>query len=193
MRVRVVAVLLLIVALAGAFFAYQHREGLLKRFRHHVLGDHAPPRGVLDVGERLPALQFRALDGSLTSLTPRPGRILFLDVFTTWCPDCVNETPALQQLRKATASKPVDIVGIDQQEDPATINAFISRFGLTYPIVIDEDNITQLTFGVHYIPVAYLVDSTGMVKGHVIGPQSFAEMQRLVDDALHNRAVGFGS
>lgn len=193
MRSRPLLVVLLIAAVLVIALLVQHRHGILYRLRHHSLVVNSPPRGVLDVGERLPAVTFATLDGSSTAITARPGRVLFLDVFTTWCPDCINETPALEQLRRATTAQPVDIVGLDQQEDAATINQFIARFGLTYPILIDEDNVTQRSFGVHYIPVAYVIDSKGVVRGHIIGPQTFAEMKRLVDDVLHERPVGFRS
>lgn len=184
----VVAVLLLLLAA----FAYHHRLGIAQRYRHSVLGLHTPPPGVLNVGQRLPAVQFTALDGSRAPIVVKPGRVLYLDVFTTWCPDCIKETPALEQLRQATAGQPVDIIAIDQQEDAATVNAFIQRQGLTFPVYIDEESITQSAFGVRYIPVAYIIDGSGIVLAHVIGPQSLDEMKRLVDDALHGRRVGLG-
>lgn len=192
MRLRFAIAALLIIALLVAGLAYKHRQGLVERFRYYVLGIHAAAPRMLDVGDRLPAVSFTGLDGSRATLAARPGRILFVDVFTTWCPDCINETPALEQLRKATVAKPVDIVGLDQQEDPATINQFVARFGLTYPIFIDQENVTQ-SFGVHYIPVKYIVDDHGVIRGHIIGPQTLAELKRLVDDALHHRPVGLRS
>jgi len=192
-RWRLVIIVLVVLAIVATPFAWEHKHGIATRFRHYVLGIHTPPPGILDVGARFPAFPFATLDGSKAEVLPRPGRILYVVVFTTWCPDCVNETPALEQLRQATASKPVDIIGLDQQEDPATINSFIQRFGLTFPILIDQENVTAESFGVHYIPVAYIIDSKGVVRGHVIGPQTLPEMMRLIEDALHGRPVGLGS
>ena len=193
MRSRIGLILLLAIVVVAAAFVYRHRAGIEYRFERHIFAiNHGPP-GLLKVGDHLPSLTFASLDGSRQRIAAQPGHIMYLDVFTTWCPDCITETPALQQLRRVTASQPVDVVGLDQQEDAATIDRFISTYGLTFPIFIDDQNMTQQVFGVHYIPVAYIVNSDGVVLGHIIGPQTLPEMKRLVDDALHKRPVGLRS
>jgi len=188
-----VVILALLATVAVVGIAYRHRVGIRVRIERYLDGRSVSSRHTLRVGERFPDVKFLTLDGSRAPLASRPGRIMLVDVFTTWCPDCIDEAPALQGLAQATARLPVDIVGIDQQEDATTINRFMASHGLNYPVVIDDQNVTEEQFGVHYIPVAYLVDSRGIVRGHIIGPQTLPELQRLVDDALHNRPVGLGS
>ena len=190
MRARLALILLLGILVLAAPFVYKHRAGIEYRIERRVLGLKHLSTGVLKVGDHLPSVTFASLDGSRGMLAAQPGHIMYLNVFTTWCPDCIDETPALQQLRQVTASQPVDVVGLDQQEDADTINRFIHSYSLTFPIFIDDQNITQQLFGIHYIPVTYIVNSEGVIVGRVIGPQTLPEMKRLVDDALHKRPVG---
>src|ERR1700737_4244167 len=190
MRSRLPLCLVCIFFVGGALFLYQHRYGVVARVRAFM--NIKPPaniRTVLEAGQRLPAVQLVSLGGQRLSVTPQPGHVLYLNVFTTWCPECQKETPALEELRKATKAMPVDIVGVDQEEEIATVRQFVQNYGLTYPVLIDEGGVTHSLMGVRYIPTSFIVDSRGTIRARITGAITLAQMEQAVNMVLQGKKI----
>ncbi|HEV2877955.1 MAG TPA: TlpA disulfide reductase family protein [Candidatus Eremiobacteraceae bacterium] len=190
MQSRRAPLLLIIFLIVLAAFLYHHRYGVMSRVR--ALMNIKPPsntRTVLEAGQRLPAVQLTNLGGQQLVLAPQPGHVLYLNVFTTWCPECQKETPALEELRKKTAGMPVDIIGVDQEEDIAPISDFVQRYGLTYPIFIDSSGVTHTAMGVRYIPTSFIVDSHGVVRARITGAITLAQMEQAVNMVLRGGRI----
>ncbi|HXW51763.1 MAG TPA: TlpA disulfide reductase family protein [Candidatus Acidoferrales bacterium] len=175
---------LAIFLVAFLILAYMHRHGVKVLLRTLVFGQQTPVRVHLDLGEKLPAVSFVDLLGNRTNVAPQRGRVLVLNVFATWCPDCNQEAPALSQLATEYAGKPVDIIGIDQDEYPAVILAFARQYSWNFPIYIDHEHQTNSMLGVHFIPATFVMDDRGRVWANVAGPLTLAQMQQLVQTGL---------
>lgn len=188
MRSRRAPLLLLVVVLLLAAFLFQHRHGVIARFRQ-LTNIKPTGRAVLEAGQPLPAFQLTTLGGQRLAVTPRPGHIMLLNVFATWCPNCQEETPALETLSKRTASMPVDIVGIDQEEDIATVSDFVRHYNLTYPIFLDNEGVTHGLLGARFIPTSFLIDSHGVIRARMTGALTLAQMEQLVQETLQARPV----
>jgi thiol-disulfide isomerase/thioredoxin len=173
---------LLLLSLLFALLAYQHRERLIGIVEHRILGINTTPH-LVAVGEALPALHVQALSGTPVQLAAGRHRLLYLNVFATWCPPCNQEMPALKRLYAVTRTKPLDFAGIDQQEDAARVSAFAQRFAIPYPLYIDRTHLTDEGMGIHLIPASIIVDSQGTVRAMFSGPLTFPQMQRLVASA----------
>jgi cytochrome c biogenesis protein CcmG, thiol:disulfide interchange protein DsbE len=188
MRSRRAPLLLLVIALLLAVFLFQHRHGVIARFRQ-LTNIKPTGRALLEAGQPLPAFQLTTLGGQRLAVVPRPGHIMLLNVFAAWCPNCQQETPALETLSKKTASMPVDVVGIDQEEDVATVGEFVQRYGLTYPIFLDNEGVTHGLLGARFIPTSFLIDSHGVIRARITGALTLAQMELLVDQTLRARPV----
>jgi cytochrome c biogenesis protein CcmG, thiol:disulfide interchange protein DsbE len=181
-------ILLILFVLLAMVVLYQHRHGVVARVR--ALTNVKPVgRSVLEAGQPLPAVQMTNLAGEHLALAARPGHILYLNVFATWCPDCQEETPALEQLSRATASMPVDVVGVDQEEEVEPVSAFAQRYGLTYPIFLDQDGVTHDLMGVRFIPTSLIVDSHGIVRARITGALTLAQMESAVGTVLRGGTI----
>jgi thiol-disulfide isomerase/thioredoxin len=179
-----------VIFLAAIFIlAYVHREGVKALLRTLVFGQQTPVRAHLAIGQTLPTLDLLNLLGSRDTITAEPGHVLVLNVFATWCPDCIAEAPALGQLRDAYAAKPVDIIGIDQNEFPQTVLRFARDYNWSFPIYIDDSHQTQRLLGVHYIPATFVVDDRGRVWANVAGPLTLEQMEQLVQTGLSHLSV----
>ncbi|MBC5825199.1 MAG: TlpA family protein disulfide reductase [Candidatus Eremiobacteraeota bacterium] len=170
----------LVIVLAGAAlfvigFGYGHRW-TIERF----LGLERVP---VAIGQPLPELSFSELDGSRTKLAPRPGRVLLLNVFASWCRDCNVEMPDLVRLQNSSAGRLVDVVGIDQQEQPQVVESFMSRFNAKYPVLVDHANVTHQSMGIHVIPTSIIVDGHGVVRDKIAGRMTLDQMEALVTAA----------
>src|ERR1700730_6154022 len=119
---------------------------------------HFRDRAALAAGQPFPAMRFAALDGSSTALVPARGRVTFVNVFATWCPPCKAETPDLTAFASRASLKGVDVIGIDQEETAAQVQAFRDQYHIAYPIVIDTGRETKDILGARIIPRTIVVD-----------------------------------
>jgi thiol-disulfide isomerase/thioredoxin len=142
------------------------------------------PQAAVQVGQALPALPLEGLDGSAVDLSTERGRITFVNVFATWCPPCRAETPDLAAFAQEASAKGIDVLGIDQQETPAAVDAFRRAFHTGYPMLIDPGWETKDALGARLIPRTIVVDGKGIVRAIVSGPMTRAQMDQLAAQAL---------
>lgn len=183
----VLCAVILLIAAVGIVTAL-HPVGVSSKARELVGLIVHPVRAHVSVGDQLPQLQVTSLSGERASIKPQHGHVLVINVFATWCPPCINETPALAQLSAAMAGKPVDIVGIDQQEYPSTVLQFAQRYRLSFPLYIDNQHVTGRKLGAYDIPRTFIVDDRGTVLANVAGPLTLDEMEQLVQGGLDHLA-----
>ena len=181
-------ILLIIFLVVAALVVYHHRHGVMARVRA-VLNVKPSGKALLGAGQPLPTITLTNLAGETEPIKARPGRVLYLNVFATWCPDCQEETPALEQLVKETASMPVDVVGISQEEDLQPVSDFVQHYGLTYPIFLDQEGLTHTVMDVRFIPTSLIVDSHGIVRARISGAITLAQMQEAVGVVLRGGTI----
>lgn len=66
------------------------------------------------VGKPLPEVTLKDSDGKELPLSSYRGHPLLIDVWATWCGPCLYEMPALNQIRKSTATTDLQMLGVDQ-------------------------------------------------------------------------------
>ncbi len=169
---------------ALVLLAFVHRHGIKVLASELLFGPQGPERAHLSIGQQMPGVSFVDLLGNRTAVAPQKGRVLVLNVFATWCPDCNQEAPALSQLSAAYAHEPVDIVGIDQDEYPGAVLKFARTFAWNFPIYIDHEHQTQRLLGVHFIPATFVMDDRGRIWADVAGPLTLPQMRQLVQAGL---------
>lgn len=115
-----------------------------------------------------PAIELFTPDGGRLSLASLKGKAVLVNFWATWCEPCVTEMPSLQRLRDQLAPR-FEVLGVNYQEGPARIKAFIGKTGITFPIVRDTDGAVAKAWGARIFPASYMVDRAGSVKHVLIG------------------------
>lgn len=147
---------------------------------------------LLDAAHRPPApdLTGPTLDGGQFRLSDYRGKVVVLNVWASWCAPCRAEAPVLQSAWSAYVddSAPVQFVGLDTRDAQAAAQAFIDRYGITYPSVIDTDGQLQLLFAdtlpPQAIPSTLIIDQQGRVAARILGSVTEATLTGLVDALL---------
>lgn len=136
------------------------------------------------VGQPAPELDLADLDGRAHPL-PDPGRrLVWVNFWAVSCEPCRTEMPAMQRMAEAYPDRLL-ILGVNWGEDRSTVQAFVERYGIGYPILLDPglEAFYRWASG-DGLPRHYLVGAEGTILREVVGPLDPARMVRIVDDLL---------
>jgi len=126
--------------------------------------------GVVEEGDRLPALSLQQLDDGPDGLEGYRGRLLVVNIWATWCAPCREEMPALQRLADIMEDEPFTLVGLSIDDDANLVREFLLRYGIRFPIVLDPDAVeTTVKLGSLGYPDTLVVDADGRIVRRVTG------------------------
>jgi cytochrome c biogenesis protein CcmG, thiol:disulfide interchange protein DsbE len=151
----------------------------------------------------LPALEertpFRAdftlpdVQGHLVRLADLRGRPVLVNIWATWCYPCREEMPSMNALYKDYSAKGLAIVAIATDTGGKSVVApFIQVHGLTFPVLLDPQDMVGRQLQVPGIPTSYLLDKRGRIIGLVIGARDWnsRNMRHLVEQLLAEEGGG---
>ena len=115
---------------------------------------------------RAPDFVLHDVDGQPLGLADLRGKVVLLNFWATWCPPCKAEMPDLEALHRTYgADKDFVVLGVNVEEDPAAVKAFVEQQQLTFPIVLDRNSrVTTKLFGVRPLPSTYIIDRAGFIR-----------------------------
>jgi thiol-disulfide isomerase/thioredoxin len=116
----------------------------------------------------------------------KDGTVLVVNVWGSWCPPCIEETPALQKAHEQLAGKDVEFIGLDIQESPESGLAFQKANNVAYPSLAYDGGVPLLALQgkVAATPTTLVLDRHGRIAARVSGPVTTATVVGLVDDVL---------
>lgn len=127
------------------------------------------------------------LAGKPDSLANYRGKVVWLNLWASWCAPCRSETPALEQLYRENAARGFVVIGVDQGESATAAGTFAKEMNLTYPILVDENQRYGNTYAAVGLPTSLLITRDGHIARGIDGELSLAEMRQAVDPLLRAR------
>ena len=124
-------------------------------------------------GNRAPAFTLRNLDGKEVSLSDFRGQPVLINFWYTGCAPCREEMPVFEQIYQAEKEAGFVILAINAGSpfEPSVdaIPPFMEEFGLTFPVLLDNNGEAGRTFNVQGYPTSYLLDGNGIIVARWIG------------------------
>ena len=126
--------------------------------------------------------------GPLTIQSLR-GQLVLVNFFARACSNCIAAMPYIQSWHSRYRSQGFTVLGIHTPELPVeknrpTLEAAVRRFGLTYPIAIDNNSATWNAWNNQYWPTEYVVDQRGKVVYTHIGEGAYSQTESLIQRLL---------
>lgn len=183
-RATAVIAALLLVAVPSLTACGSDSETSVASEQAFVAGDGSIVEIAPDDRKPAPDLRGTTLDGEPFVLSEHRGEIVVLNVWASWCAPCRSEAPGLSQVARQTEGKGVQFVGLVTRDSEASARAFVDRFALDYPQVLDADGALQLQFRDNLppqaIPSTLVIDQQGRVAARVLGEASPATLRSLI-------------
>ena len=147
-----IILLLLVVGAGGAAYYLSHRpepDSQQEAIKERRLG-------------RIPdTWGFTSLDGKEMQMKDLAGKVVFINLWGTFCPPCIGEMPSIQELQETLKGSEVAFV-ILSPEPMAKVKPFVKEHGWSLPFYVATEGVPPvLSRGV--VPVTIVVNRKGEV------------------------------
>ncbi|MBF6606719.1 MAG: TlpA family protein disulfide reductase [Chloroflexi bacterium] len=136
------------------------------------------------VGRVAPEFRLVSLGGTTIDLADLRGRPVVLNFWASWCIPCRDEAPLLRAAQERYATLDVAFLGVVYEDSAASAQAFVDRYGIAYPSLLDPDGRTALDYGVYGIPETYFIAADGTIRDKQIGPLDATSLERQIGAVL---------
>jgi len=140
------------------------------------------------------------LQGQVVRLSQLKGKIVMLNVWTTWCPPCRKEMPTMETLYQRLKSSDFVMLAASQDVDgKSTVLPYLQEGGFTFPVVLDVNGEVGKKYGVTGYPETFIIDRQGNIVYHHIGYNDWsqalveASLRRLLDQGVWVPWTGGGT
>lgn len=158
--------IILAFSLAGGFLLSQFLFRGHRADDSHEMGTDATPISQewvlesIDTQERL----------SLQSLR---GKVVFVNLWATWCPPCVAEMPSIVKLHERFKdADDVAFVLVSRDDGPAEVKSFLAKTGYQLPVYFTTDPAPS-QFATNGIPATFILDKELSVQLRHIGARDW--------------------
>ena len=127
-----------------------------------------------------------------TKLSDLKGKVVLVDFWTYSCINCIRTLPHLVDWNQKYSDKGLVIVGIHSPEfefekNIDNVKQAVTRFGIKYPVLLDNDHDTWNAFHNSYWPRKYLIDAEGFIRYDHIGEGGYVETENAIRNLLAER------
>ena len=96
------------------------------------------------------------------------GRVSLVNIWATWCPNCLVEHPELLRISR---EEEVPLYGINYNDDVAKAIVWLQRHQDPYVFsIVDDTGSLAIDLGVYGAPETFVVDAEGVIRFRHVGP-----------------------
>ena len=111
---------------------------------------------------------FETLMGKKVSLKHFQGKILFLNMWATWCGPCRVEMPHMAELYQELHREGLSMIAVTS-EDGETVRQFIKANPYPFTVLLDPDDILRQRFQILSFPTTLVIDHQGRLVATRVG------------------------
>ena len=135
---------------------------------------------VPQVGEPVADFTLPDLHGRTVQLSALRGKVVFINVWATWCPPCVEEMPTIQRLYQQLHERGLEVITISVDALGAqVVTPFMRNYQLTFPVLLDPTSTIERLYRTSGVPESFIVDKQGRLVEKIVGPRDWAHPQML--------------
>lgn len=143
--------------------------------------------GTVRVGGIAPDFSLPDLNGEMHSLGEHRGEAVILNFWTTWCPPCKFEMPALQQAFERHSDQGLVILAVNltESDDRDLVGPYREELGLMFPILLDQESqVSGDLYRVLGLPTSVFIDRSGIIREIYIGALPLDELEGKVQSIM---------
>lgn len=120
------------------------------------------------------------------------GKVVLLDIWTYSCINCQRTLPYINAWYDKYRDQGLEIIGLHSPEfefekDINNVRDAVERFGVEYPVALDNDFATWRAYENQWWPRKFLIDIDGFVVYDHIGEGAYEQTERVIQQLLNER------
>lgn len=117
------------------------------------------------------------------------GKVVLVDIWDYTCVNCIRTLPYIEAWYERYKDKGLVIIGVHTPEfafarERANVEEAVRRFGIKYPVVMDNDYEIWSSYANSYWPRKYLIDKNGYIRYDHAGEGGYEETERKIQELL---------
>lgn len=138
----------------------------------------------VDEGSLARDFTLTTFDGEELRLSDLRGRHVMVDFWSSWCPPCIEEAPALADAYDRYRSQGVEFVGVAVWDVAEEAERFAEESGAGYPAGVDTRGVIGVDYGLTGIPEKYFIDPEGRIVRKYVGPMTAETLDSVLQELL---------
>ncbi|MFZ5972506.1 MAG: TlpA family protein disulfide reductase [Bacteroidota bacterium] len=118
--------------------------------------------------------KIRTLQGQPVDFQQFKGKVVFLNLWATWCGPCRAEMPGIQQLYNTIDRSQIEFVmlSLDRSEHRQKVADYISKAAYSFPAYTPIGNLPAV-LNVPSIPTTLIINKQGQIVSTEVGATNF--------------------
>jgi peroxiredoxin len=129
-----------------------------------VLVTFAAAAEAVTLDDHAPDFTLKRLDGGNLRLEDYRGQVVLINFWASWCGPCRQEMPLLDRLHQRYEGAAFVVLGINVEGTEAPIRTLIDQIPVTFPVLIDVNQLVSAQYQLEAMPTTVLVDRHGVVR-----------------------------
>ena len=118
----------------------------------------------INPGDFAPDFTAQTLEGDSRRFSEFKGKVILLNFWASWCGPCIAEMPALQRLHDKLKDRGFSVVAVGVDDEIAALDEFRRKFGLSFPILVDNAGVTKRLYKNTGVPESFVIDAAGKIQ-----------------------------
>jgi thiol-disulfide isomerase/thioredoxin len=129
------------------------------------------------------------INGAPLTLKALRGKVVVIDFWAFDCEPCIEAMPQINDLYAKYGNAGLVVIGVhtpraDYEHDVAKLRQAISRMGIKFPVVVDDNQKMFRDYLCDLWPTQFVIDPNGIVRYSHGGLGRYSEMERVVSELL---------
>ncbi|WP_424230485.1 cytochrome c biogenesis protein DipZ [Actinophytocola sp.] len=129
--------------------------------------------------------------GAPVELKSLRGKVVLLDFWAYSCINCQRSIPHVTAWDEAYRDAGLRVIGVHAPEyafekEPGNVESAADRFGMRYPVALDNNLATWTNYRNRYWPAHYLIDADGTVRHIKFGEGDYDTTEKLIRALLRD-------
>jgi len=125
-----------------------------------------------------PDFTVTTIDGSEVRLSDLKGKMVFVDVWATWCPPCIEAIPHLSELAQEYEKEGVVVLGLSTDGEDE-LEEFLEDEPAAYKMAAIDSDFPEPFGTVQALPTLFVIDRNGVIVAAEVGYRTYEELRML--------------
>lgn len=133
-----------------------------------------------------PDFELADLNGNSVKLSDFRGKVVMVNIWATWCPPCVRETPRLVRVYEQYRDQGFVLLGVNTtyQDQAEKVMEFARSQQISYAILLDTEGKASEVYASRLMPTSYLIDRDGKIVSIQVGEVDEAQLEEQIKALL---------